>query len=83
MRVKTYFCMYVCMYVNLDNFEDKRVSLTEEKTCLSVILKAFLLINAPRVMKNMDGEPLFCTQFAKQKVCPIFYFYFFFCFTDC
>ena len=31
----------------------------------------FLLINAPRAMQNIVREPLFCTQFAKQKVCPI------------
>ena len=33
-------------------------------------LTVFLLINAPRAMQNRDREPLFCTQFAKQKVCP-------------
>ena len=33
----------------------------------------FLLINAPGAMQNIDREPLFCTQFAKQKVCPIVY----------
>ena len=25
-------------------------------------------------MQNIDREPLFCTQFAKQKVCPILNF---------
>ena len=25
-------------------------------------------------MQNIDKEPLFCTRFAKQKVCPILYF---------
>ena len=33
----------------------------------------FLLINAPGTMQNMVREPLFCTQFAKQKVCTILY----------
>ena len=28
-------------------------------------------------MQNIDREPLFCTQFAKQKVCQILYFYMF------
>ena len=28
-------------------------------------------------MQNMERGPLFCTQFAKQKVCPILYFYVF------
>ena len=31
----------------------------------------FLLIDAPGATQNMDSEPLLCTQFAKQKVCPI------------
>ena len=30
----------------------------------------FLLINAPGAMQNIDREPLLCTQFTKQKVCP-------------
>ena len=34
----------------------------------------FLLINAPGAMQNIDREPLVCTQFTKQKVCPILYF---------
>ena len=33
----------------------------------------FLLINAPGAMRNIDREPLFCTEFTKQKVCPILY----------
>ena len=36
-----------------------------------VMNTVFLLIHAPRAMPSIDREPLFCTQFAKQKVCPI------------
>ena len=32
---------------------------------LFVLGTVFLLINAPRAMKTIDREPLFCTQFAK------------------
>ena len=31
----------------------------------------FLQINTPGAMQSIDREPLFCTQFAKQIVCPI------------
>ena len=30
-------------------------------------------MNAPEAMQNTDRESLFCTQFAKQKFCPILY----------
>ena len=33
----------------------------------------FFLMNTPGAMQNIDWEPSFCTQFAKQKVCPILY----------
>ena len=34
-------------------------------------------LNILGAMQNMDREPLFCTQFAKQKVCPTFNFFMF------
>ena len=38
-------------------------------------ITVFLLINTPGATQNIDFEPLFCIQFAKQKVCPIMYFF--------
>ena len=38
---------------------------------VNFLLTVFLLINAPGAMLNIDREPLFCTQFTKQKVCPV------------
>ena len=35
----------------------------------------FLLINTSGAVQNIDREPLFCAQFAKQKVCPILHFF--------
>ena len=32
-----------------------------------ILMTVFLLINAPRAVQSIDREPLFCTQFAKQK----------------
>ena len=46
---------------------------------VKLLYTVFLLINAPRAMQNMDREPLRCTQFAKQKVCPILFFFFVCC----
>ena len=40
-------------------------------TLVSEIDTVFLLINAPGAMQSIDKEPLFCIQFAKQRVCPV------------
>ena len=38
-----------------------------------LLVTVFLLIKAPTAIQNIDREPIFCTEFAKQKVYPIFY----------
>ena len=38
----------------------------------------FFLIKAHRAMQNMDSEFLFCSQFAKQKLCPVLCFFVFY-----
>ena len=48
-------------YIHADRFRTYNV----------IVCTVILLINAPRAMQSIDREPLFCTQFAKQKVCPI------------
>ena len=53
----------------LKAFADEEINITE--ICLENTV--FLLINTPGAMQNIDREPLFCTQFAKQKVCLIVY----------
>ena len=38
---------------------------------------ALLLINAPGARQNIDEDPFFDSKFAKEKVCPILYFFVF------
>ena len=56
---------------------DKSISTLPHKPCPTILYTVFLLINAPAAMQNIGREPLFCTQFAKQKVYPILYFFVF------
>ena len=54
------------------DFNDHESQVNVVRICHTV----FLLINAPRAMQNLDREPLFCTQFAKQKYSVLYFFLF-------
>ena len=62
--------MYTCLKVIIHKNENR--TSTPKK-----VYTLFLLLNASGAMQNIDREPLFCTQFAKQNICPTLHFFVF------
>ena len=64
--------LYLCK--KCQSIYDCTVQMGIHRLKFCATLGIFFLINAPGAMQNIDREPLFCSQFTKQKVCPILYF---------
>ena len=67
-----------CLSANASNLNmsinlwfDKKDKKKQER----ILITVFLQINTSGARQNIDREPLFCTQFAKQNFCPILFIY--------
>ena len=73
-------CTYVQAALRLHSLQYKSLvvnsRITEKRQ--TILSSIFLLINVPGAVQIQDRKPIFCTQFAEQKVCLVLYFFLFY-----